>query len=93
LSEVEPEIQFDGPPVTPPVLETVIHNAALEVRKVPIEGAPDMTLLRFHTPAIVFTIKLDDGGVNALISGLRGGNPDIVVAGAQDIAGLRQPGA
>lgn len=91
MSEQVQEEFVEGP--MPPVIETVLHNAALEVRKVPVPGAGEMTLLRFHTPAIIYTVKLDEGGVNALISGLRGGAPEIAIASPQAIPDLRARGA
>lgn len=72
-------------------VEEVLHNAGIEVRKIAINPQGDeVTLLRFHTPAKIYTVKLDDGGVNTLLAALRGtdGTPDILIAQPGDVPGL-----
>lgn len=72
-----------------PVVELVIHNAGVEIRKMPTPTG-EMTLVRLHTPAMIFTIKLDDGGVNALVQSLRGvGTSEIQIARPDQVPGLR----
>lgn len=79
-------LEFYGPAV-----EVVIHNARLEVKKIPIAPNEFMTLLRFHTPTVVYTVKLDDNGANVIADNLRGvsGTPDIVIAAPGDVPKLK----
>ena len=73
----------------PPMVELFIHNGSIEVQQVPTPQGM-MTLLRFHTPAIVFTIRLDEGGVDAVVEALKGsGTPRIQIAGANEVPKLR----
>lgn len=91
--------QPDGPILQeyaslPPAVEEVLHHAGIEVKKIPLGPQPEdgeAILLRFHTPAKIYTVKLDQGGANMLINALRGtdGTPDIVIARPGDIPGLR----
>lgn len=78
----------------PPAVEEILHSARVEVAKIPMGPLPadgTITLLRFHTPAKVYTVKLDDNGVDTLIGALRGtdGTPDILIARPGDVPGLR----
>lgn len=84
--EVVEESQLPWPP---PMVELFIHNGALEVQQVP---TPDgmYTLVRLHTPATVYTIKLDESGVNALASALGGHAAGrILIASPNEVPGLR----
>lgn len=85
--------QHEGEPTPiefpPPMVELFIHNGALEVQKVPTPTG-EFNLVRLITPAIVFTIRLDESGTDALVNALKGpGAPIIQIAGAHEIPNLR----
>lgn len=68
--EEEVEAQFTG--FQPPALELVMHEGGIMIEKVPIpEGV--VTILRFVTPSMVFTVRLNEPGVAKLVSDLTGG--------------------
>lgn len=72
-----------------PAVEEILHNAAIEVRKVEVGPGMELTLLRFHTPFKVYTVKLDDGGVKVLMDHLRGTTvPQILIARPGDVPQL-----
>lgn len=73
----------------PSMVETFIHNAGLEVQQVPTPNGI-FTLLRFHTPGMVYTIRLDEGGVEAITNALGGGGTSrILIAGENEVPNLR----
>lgn len=71
-------------------VETVIHNGGLEVKKIPA-GDVTLTLLKIHTPGMVYTLKLDEAGLDNLLAALRQGTgtPDIVIASPNSVPGLK----
>lgn len=76
-------------PWPPPMVELFIHNGGLEIQQVPTPQGI-LTLLRFHTPAIVYTIKLDEGGVEELRKAIGGGGAGrILIAGAHEVPNLK----
>lgn len=76
-------------PWPPPMVETFIHNGGLEIQQVPSPQGL-ITLLRLHTPGMVYTIKLDEGGIRELISALGGtGSGRILIAGAHEVPNLK----
>lgn len=87
LKETEPAPEEMQIPV--PMVETFIHNAGLEVQQVPTPSGV-FTLLRFHTPGMVYTIRLDEGGVEAITNALGGGGTSrILIAGEHEVPNLR----
>ena len=84
------EVEVEGVQIAP-IVEEILHSAQIEVRKIPIAPGEDMTLLRFHTPYKVYTVKLDQNGVDVVIDNLRGktGSPDILIARPGDVPNLK----
>ncbi len=86
--EVLEELEIE-PTFPPPMVETFIHNAGLEVQQVPTPTGL-FTLLRFHTPTMVYTIRLDEGGVEAITAALGGSSASrILIAGAHEVPNLK----
>lgn len=72
-----------------PMVEVFIHNGGLEIQQVPTPQG-NFTLLRLHTPATVYTIKLDEGGTENLLKALGGvGANRILIAGAHEVPNLK----
>ena len=72
-----------------PMVETFIHNGGLEIQQVPTPQGL-VTLIRLHTPGMIFTIKLDEKGVESLIQTLGGtGAGRILIAGAHEVPNLK----
>lgn len=69
-NNAEPEPQ--GVPLNIPPVEVVVHLGGINVQKIPTSQGT-VTLLQIPTPiGIMFTIKLDEDGVDYLTSSLRG---------------------
>jgi hypothetical protein len=89
LKNQEDEPSFEEIQFPPPMVETFIHNANFEVQQVPTPTGL-FTLLRFHTPTMVYTIRLDEGGVEAILNAMGGsGASRILIAGENEIPNLR----
>lgn len=82
----EEELRLPWPP---PMVELFIHNGGLEIQQVPTPQGL-VTLVRLHTPATVYTIKLDEAGVESLVKALGGaGAGRILIAGAHEVPNLK----
>lgn len=60
-----------GMPFPQPPVEIVVHQAAIDVKKVSLPNGQTMTLAQFMTPAFTITVKLDDDAAKAVSDALR----------------------
>ncbi len=88
--KVQPEEQEQYVDYVPPMVETFIHNAGLEVTQVPTPQGDIFTLVRFHTPTMIYTIRLTEQGVQNLAEALGGHAASrLLIASPGEIPNLR----
>jgi hypothetical protein len=60
-----------GQPFPMPPVEIVVHQAMINVNKIPLQNGQNVTLAQFVTPAFTITVKLDDEAAAGISEALR----------------------